>query len=161
MKLYPLSTALLLALTLLFSACDSSKQELSYCDYVEVAEDGTSSMTLEDFCQFSDCYWNTTDFEAQFETCEELEWDYHRCWKRFEGCGVIQYEQAHDESFYYMVSYNAENGLLMGAITGNDFEPYCNGASQKEDIGYVGPNLTRNLDNSCAIIQETYCCNAD
>ena len=162
MKPYSLRT-ILLSLSLSLTSCDTTEpeQELLYCDYVEVAEDGSASITVQDFCRFSDCYWNTTDFEDQFETCEELEWDYYKCWKRFEGCGLIQYEAAHDESFYYMASYNAENGQLIGIVTGNDYEPYCEGANQKETIGHVGIALTQKWENDCSSIKETYCCNAN
>ena len=54
-----------------------------------------------------------------------------------------------------------DDDLLMANAIGNDSEAYSEAALHKEDIGYVGPDLTWDPEKSGASVKESYCCNPE
>ena len=158
-----LGLPLLLSLLLVISSCSETPEPTptSFCDLVQTSESGEGYTTVQDYCGYRHlgCPWTTAELEAQHESCEVPDFNYDRCeFKRFSGCGVIQYEHRYDESYYYLPSYDADTQELIGVISATDAPRWCGTVSTNDvTIGRVGPMLP-DSPNPCGEVEETACC---
>ena len=100
MKSYLFGLPLLFIFLVVISGCTDTSEPANFCDLVQMSESGEGYMTVQDFCGYrhNGCPWTTTELESQQDSCEVPDFDYDNCeFKRFTGCGVIQYERRYDE----------------------------------------------------------------
>ena len=158
---HPFCAPLLVALLGLISGCTGTSEPLGFCDLVRTTESGEAYMTVQDFCGYRHlgCPWTTAELEAQHDSCEVPDFNYDRCeFKRFSGCGVIQYEHRYDESYYFLLSYDADTRELIGVISATDSPRWCGSVFEDEvTIGRIGP-LLPSSPNICGEVEETSCC---
>ena len=129
------------------------------CQNLSFDEDGRAHIPLEDYCFVQTCMDSPTERETHFDTCEQTTSDYPRCgWKRFTGCGMIQYERIGDESSYYLENFDGQTGELLGVIIGSDSNVFCGGQTHELTAGFVEQNLAHYWDGICDDIEQMYCC---
>ena len=114
-------------------------------------------ISLDAYCETSDCPLDTAAFEAEFTTCETSPEDRHgNCpLRRYIGCGEWLYFADYEESGIAAHNYDAETRQLQGMFYSSDTPMFCN----RSHIIQIGESyLPPTGQNACPEYVETFCC---
>ena len=109
------------------------------------------------YCRDSECPRDLADYEARFSTCDSPHKEWRICaWEREVGCGVVQFTQPSDESWFYAIAFAEADGSFLGFTLSSDSSI---GRCEADDyrVGTFNDYLHR-YDSACNVTQRTICC---
>jgi len=152
----------MLALTIVACRPAEKTTEQIWAEFCAVAIiDNSRAVIPKDlYCEYYDCPIDLEAFETEFSTCDETEKEWPTCaWKRSVGCGSVQFVAPCDESCFYSIAFDSQNGALLGFIHGSDTAMgYCGSVSYGSfQVGVFNDYFSR-VETDCDDLEEIYCC---
>jgi hypothetical protein len=125
------------------------------CERVALREDGFEAyLSLELYCAAERCPANETEYRGMFTSCQERSWSQTCRVRRIAGCDQVRYFSDHEESGFYLVSFDASTGILRGVTSASDTPSLCGAI-----VMYAGEAGSRpGSAGECQTVDETYCC---